>query len=302
MISFAPRVAPREATPAERALAAAQAEYDAQGAIYAASHPRMQLLSRQIAKLQAQVQAELNLTTGQGQSDGEAIQNQNPAVFDLKRQKAEARLRIEEIDRALDLIAGRKTDFLAEEKALTESIRITPEIELSLNGLLREQVDLQAQYEQVVRKLAEAEIGAQLELNSQSERFRVIERAEPPSSPEKPNRLLILAAGVVASVGAGVSLVILVELMNKTIRTVGDLERTLDAHAFATIPYITTGRDIRRRWIAWVTGLAAFAGLGAGAAYAVDKYYLPLEVVVEKVVDRTGVKRIADAVQRRVDQ
>ena len=153
-----------------------------------------------------------------------------------------------------------------------------------------------------MRKLAEAEIGAQLELNSQGERFRVIERAEPPTSPEKPNRLLILVIGVFASFAAGVGLVIAMELLNKTIRTVGDLERTLDAHAFATVPYISTGRDIRRRWIAWITGIAAFAGLGAGAAYAVDKYYLPLDVVMEKVADRTGVSRLTDAVQRRMDK
>lgn len=138
-----------------------------------------------------------------------------------------------------------ETERLRTELAtLSESIRATPVNEIQLSALERRYENIQGQYNTAVARLASAATGERIEVLSKGERFSVVEQAVPPTSPDRPNRLLIAAASVVAGIGAGLGLVLLLELLNGAIRRPEDLARKLEIQAFGAVPYIRTRREV----------------------------------------------------------
>jgi uncharacterized protein involved in exopolysaccharide biosynthesis len=288
-------VAAKPLSPVEKDLARLQSDYRNLSAIYADSHPRMKVLLSQIASLETIVAADAEAAAA-------AIDTGEPNASPQERlARIQGLQRIGEIERQIALLEDRQTELTARRSMLEASIMETPEVEKALSEMTRTKIDLQMQYEQIVSKLAEAEIGELLEVNRQGERFEVIEQAEVASRPEKPNRMVILAGGVLASLMMGVGLVVGLELLNRSIRTVGDLERTLQSHAFSVIPYIRTAKEVRMMAASWILCIGVFIGAGTGAAYAVDRFYLPLNVVLEKVAERTGVQGMLMVIKDRIN-
>ena len=96
----------------------------------------------------------------------------------------------------------------------------------------------------------QAQVGERIEVLSKGERFSLIEQPTMPGGPDSPNRLLIAAAGVVGGVGAGLGFVVLMEMLNRSIRRPVDLSAGLGIQPFATVPYIRTQGEPRwkRSW------------------------------------------------------
>ena len=164
------------------------------------------------------------------------------------------------IDRELALMDDQQKSDEARAKELRASLAKTPQVEMALNAYERRYANLQARYDNAVKKLAEAEIGQRLEVNRQAERFEVIEQAQMPSNPVSPNRLLIAGGGTVASLGLGLALALALELLNPAIRTSADLQRRLQLHPVVAVPYIRTRGERRRMAIRWAIRLALVIG------------------------------------------
>ena len=96
-------------------------------------------------------------------------------------------------------------------------------------------------------------------------------------------------AGIAASFGLGIGLIFLWELMNSAIRRPKDLVESLGITPIAVLPYLPTPRSTRNRKIVTYAVIGAFL-LGIPAALAaIHQFYLPLDLLVEKVVDRFSV-------------
>jgi hypothetical protein len=118
----------------------------------------------------------------------------------------------------------------------------------------------------------------------------VIEQAQVPGSPTSPNRPAIAVGGVAGSVGLALGLAILLGLLNPSIRTVGDMERKLEIRPLMTVPYITTEAERRRqRRELWLLGSLVLVVIPIGL-YLVDQYYLPLELIIDRVIDRLDLR------------
>ena len=75
---------------------------------------------------------------------------------------------------------------------------------------------------------------------SKGERISVIEQARAPDEPSDPNRPMIATAGTFAGAGIAFGLVVLLEVLNKTVRRPSDLTRGLGLTPITTINYIVT--------------------------------------------------------------
>ena len=85
-------------------------------------------------------------------------------------------------------------------------------------------------------------------------------------------------------------LVLLLELLNDSVRRPEDLVARFGISPFTTIPYIRTRQQVfLQRSLKLVTILAIIIGIPA-AVYAVHVYYLPVDQVAEKVMNRLGVR------------
>ncbi len=257
----------------EEELAALKSERLQQLAVYAPTSARIRVLDNRIASLEALVEeqrAARALPAGEG---GEA-----PAA-----PTSELELELAPIDARLGFIAEEKAMIEETLAELQASIAVTPSNEMVLGSLERDLANLQLQYETATTSLASAETGERIERSSKGERLTLVEPPIEPTKPESPNRRLIAMAGVAGGIGAGLGLVLLLELLNRSIRRPVDLSAGLGIQPIATIPYIRTRREVfwKRSLI-----LAALAGTFVVIPlmlFLIHTYYMPLDLLLQQI-------------------
>ena len=198
------------------------------------------------------------------------------------------RLQLEELDSRLAQLDDRMPGITAELDQIRTAVAETPLNAISLQSLERNLANTRQQYDGAVAGLARARVGEQIELTAQGQRITLIEAANVPSEPASPNRPLIAAAGVGAGLGMAAALFILLELLNSTVRRPIDVQKGLGIVPLATIPYIESrARRMWRRSGQILAMLIVLAGVPA-ALWAVDTYYLPLDLLAQRVLDQIG--------------
>ncbi len=257
-------------TPEQRDLQALQDELSRQLAVLSPQNPKIKLLQAQIAGLEKIVAAQ---TTGS-------------AVAEDGRELSAYDIQLADLDGQLAYMTDQKTQIAATMAALQQSIEATPGNAITLDTMERDYANLRAQYDLAVQNKARAETGDMIEALSKGQRITVIEQAIAPREPARPNRLLIAAGGVGAGLVFGVGLVLLIEVLKAGIRRPADLVAGLGITPFATLPYLRTRWEIRRR-----RGLIGFAfaivliGIPAGL-WAVHTYVTPLDLLLQNVMPR----------------
>lgn len=93
-------------------------------------------------------------------------------------------------------------------------------------------------YQQFRQKLETAKLSQTLEDAEKGLRFTILEPARLPLKPFKPNRAMIIIAGVFCGFGVGIGLVLLIELGNTSIKTVDEARKLLDLPILGTIATI----------------------------------------------------------------
>jgi polysaccharide chain length determinant protein (PEP-CTERM system associated) len=265
-------------TQEERDLQALRQELARAESLYADSHPRVRMLRARIGRMAENLAAV---------DPGARLETKSERV---SRIRAELERRLEAVETELGLVREQLALSETREERLVDSIERTPEVEMALRARQRRLDELRIRYEQAVRKEAFAETGERLEVTRQAERFEVIEQAQVPGSPTSPNRPAIAVGGVAGSVGLALGLAILLGLLNPSIRTVGDMERKLEIRPLMTVPYITTEAERRRqRRELWLLGSLVLVVIPIGL-YLVDQYYLPLELIIDRVIDRLDLR------------
>ena len=104
-----------------------------------------------------------------------------------------------------------------------------------------------------------------MEKQQKSKNVRLVNAAYFPTSPVKPDRKLILAAGFVLALGAGLGLSILLDMMGTSFQNAEELTSEIDLPLLASIPIIKTqAMFMEKRRVQLVTVLLSLASLGAG--------------------------------------
>lgn len=269
-----PELIPTEETqisPQERQLATLKAERDTLRLTFSASHPKVRAVEAQIKGLEALVAPE--------GSEGESP---------LDRQVTQMELALEQLDSRFLILREQREKLLSEISELETSINATPRVEMSLNVMSRRYDALKREYANNQASLAEAKTGENIEANQKGQRFLVTEQASVPDAPESPNRPLIAAGGIGGGFGLALGLVMLLELLNRTVRRPADLVNGLGLQPFATIPYIKTNHEVRRRRMSIVAMLLLVAIAIPAVLLAIHYYYLPLDFLIERVAKSLG--------------
>lgn len=259
-------------SPAEQELARLRQALVQQQAVLASNHPTIRSLSARISAL------ENSLTTTQvGEPDEE------PSGASVSRSLQEIDRQIRRVETQLEQLANQRLINEREVAVLRESIDRTPEVEVTLGAMLREQSNIQIQFQQAIQRQAEAATGEQLEVNQQAERFEVIEQPQVPTEPLSPNRPLIVGAGLGGGLAISGAIILLIEFMFPRIYSARDVQRLVGIRPIVAVSYITTPAERRkgRRSRAIIVGF----GLAAAAAIlaAVDTFVLPLSLLLERL-------------------
>lgn len=264
-------------SPEETELQALKSQLIQQRAIYAPTSPQIRVLTTRIEALEALVEEQRASRALPEGGEGEmAVPN------------SEIEIELAPIDARLAYIAEDRAAIEKSLAALDATIAETPNNEMVLAGLERELENMQRQYNDAVAALGEAEVGERLEVTARGERYTLIEPPGTPSSPVRPKRVLIASAGVVGGIGAGLLFVLLMELVNRSIRRPVDITTHLGIQPFATVPYIRTRAERRTKGVVLATVLGVIALAIPAALFAVHTYYAPLDIFFAETLERAA--------------
>ncbi len=265
-------------SPAQLRLEQVQSDLNQALTIYAPSNPRIKLLEARVKALEAEVAGQ---TVNSDAQEGDAALS----LFELQ---------LSDVDGQLEFLAEQRQLVEAELEELTTSIEATPQNSIRLSEFQRDFDNVQRQYNQAIQSLSAAQTGERIEVLSKGQRISVLERAVIPSEPFSPNRQAIAMASVGGGLLAGLGLVILLEFLNQSIRRPNDIANKLGFSPIATLPYVLTRKHLFWRRFLIISALV-IVGVGIPVTlWALHTYYLPMDILIEKVLDKSGVSEILD--------
>ena len=92
-----------------------------------------------------------------------------------------------------------------------------------------------------------------------------------------------------SGIALGIAVVVLIELLNRSVRRPKDLINAFGITPLTTIPYIRTPGEAMLRRAAFL-GMLAVTVIGIPAIlYAVHIYYQPLDLVLSRIASKFGI-------------
>jgi len=152
-------------------------------------------------------------------------------------------------------------------KIATYQVRVdnTPTRAIYLSKISRTYDITLQKYQDLLGKSLESQLSENMERQQKAKNFRLVNAAYFPVKPVKPDRLLILAVGFVAALGAGLGLSILLEKMGTSFQSADELSSEIALPLLANIPVIKTqAMFMEKRRVQLVTVLLSLASLGIG--------------------------------------
>ena len=248
--------------------------------IYGRSHPDVRSVERKIAaveKAQAQEKAKgASAAPGPKKVKQETI---DPIMATVQAKISSANTRIASI-------REQRAELKAQISEIETMIIQTPEVERALKTLNRDYENAKRQYDEIRAKEMDAQLSKNLEEDRKAERFILLEPPVMPEEPIRPNRQKMMALGFALSLAAGGGGIFLVEMIDGSIRGTASLAAVTKLQPLASIPYIITTREARRRKRLKVLFLLLLIALVLAALAAVHVYYMPLDIVFYKIIAR----------------
>ena len=261
-------------TPEQLQLETLRAELSDALAVYSAENPRVKVLQARISQVE-------QIVLAQPVTAPEDVIETGNSMLDFQ---------LTEIDTRLESLKEEKTTVGGDLTKIEATIKRTPENAIRLDELTLNYQNIQLQYNSAVDRLAKASAGERIEAMSRGQKISVIEPPATPNQPTKPNRLLIAGGGSAFGILAGLGLVVLLEILNRSIRRPEDLVRALGVSPIATIPYVQTrGEVFARRGRKLILTMLILVGVPA-IVYAVHTFYQPLDLIAEQIMNKIGMR------------
>ncbi len=115
----------------------------------------------------------------------------------------------------------------------------------TIASLQHERDTYQKLYDDLLTVLGRSEVSSRIGVQDKGETFKIIEPAILPIKPVSPDRVKIILLGLFAGIGGGVGFIILLDYMDKSIKTLDTL-KTFGLPVLAVIPHIENPADIRK--------------------------------------------------------
>ena len=259
-------------TSEEKELDAAEDQLAQLLTVYSEQNPKVKALRARIDVLQEMVIAERGDET-------EDTAAEETTLLDL--QLAEIEDRQAQLARELEVMES-------EAVVLRANVEAIPANSVTLSALERDYANIQQQYNQAVSAASTAATGERIELLSKGERITVLNQPTVPREPSSPNRPMIAATGAAAGVAGGLALVVLLELLNGSIRRPVDITRALGITPLATLPMMRTPREIALRRSLVVSLILVGCAVAFGGVFYTHTQIMPVDLIATRVIEEIG--------------
>lgn len=163
----------------------------------------------------------------------------NPAYINIASQLASTQSEIDSLKKQIAAFQGKRDEY-------RRRIQASPRVEEGYRALTIERNNLQAKYDDLMKKHMETKVASGLEKGQMGERFTLIDPPRMPEKPVSPNILAILLIGFVLGIGGGVGTASLKEHTDQSVRSAEALFKETSFTVLASIPEILTAQDIIR--------------------------------------------------------
>ncbi len=211
--------------------------------LYTERHPDVIKLKQEIADLEKKIQTADEEAAAKPEPppkpDRPAYRTENPVYITISSQLSGTKAEIDSVKRQIATAERRRQEYIIR-------IERSPRVEEGYRGLISERNNLQAKYDDLMKKYMETRVASGMEKEQMGERFTLIDPPRLPVKPVKPNVPAILLIGAVLGIGGGIGLASLKEFSDHSVRSVEALARATGYTVLASIPEILTGKDIAR--------------------------------------------------------
>lgn len=228
---------------------------------YSDSHPTVQRLETKVSRLESQS------TIGQVQSNPKefnSLKRVNPAFSSLKSGVSRGNAEMESLRQREASLRAKLNEYASRSTS-------APGVEREFTRLTRDRDDFLTEIRAIKKKLSSAERAEALESQQKGDRFDLLEAAELPRRPIKPNRPAIVLLGSLLAAGLAFAIVMLLESLDESITSRRALIGITGNQPIGTIPLIYSTSEAasvkRQKSMRWMLMLGALALIGAAAAW-----------------------------------
>ncbi len=170
-----------------------------------------------------------------------------PTMVKLLSQAKEQKKRIiSEVDKIIKSLEAKYKVALSKEESLSQALEEQKKVALDLNrkaiayGTLKREADSEkAMYDLLLNRMKETDIAGELKTSN----IRIVDVAEIPKSPFKPNKRHNIFIAVVIGLVLGVGVAFLVETLDNTVKTPEDVERYLGLSLLSALEKLKAPND-----------------------------------------------------------
>lgn len=178
------------------------------------NHPDVVALRAMIVDLRA---------TGGGGGGGGTAATRVPGQPNPQREVLQ--LRVVDADVAIASLERQIRDVAAETERLEALARQVPQVQAQMTNMDRDYSVIRRQYEELLERRESLQLAGAARNTADQVRLEVIEPPTVPSAPTGPNRLLLYSAVLLAGLGAGAMVAVLLALLDSSFYTVSDLRK-----------------------------------------------------------------------------
>ena len=190
-----------------------------------------------------------------------AAQASMTAAAPRERDNPEYLSRVERLDRCQGELVQRQAELAQQEirqRELRQLVEALPEVKRSYEDLIGRRDAAESSWKDLERRSQEAQEEKRVSLNEKL--IEVLEEAREPQRPTEPNVVLVAGTGSVLGLGLAIVLILLLDFVRSTFKTIDDVERSLPVPVLGSLAHLETEEQRRQ-----VAHRRARASLLAGA-------------------------------------
>ncbi len=241
--------------PANQKIQFRQKELDSLLIRYSEKHPDVMRLRAEIAAIEKELDAEKEKAKKTGDSKKPS---ENPLKQIIEEQ-------IDSLKSSINAIQASNAELKNTIGVHQKRVENTPLRGIELTKVTRTYDITLRKYQDLLAKGLESQLSENLEKKQKGEQFQVIDPANLPLAPVKPNRPFILFSGLIAGLVGGLAAAFLWDLLDRSFKNSDDLAGFIDIPVLATIPSIVTrGAVLERRRAQGLLGMSTLGLLLVG--------------------------------------
>ena len=227
-------VAGMPVNPLQAELETLQRELTALLARYRENYPDVVITRNKIADIKAQLAARK-----------QASSNASEPALSQADMNPEAYNELMLLKSRMETLHNRSAQIRKQIQQFERRVETTPASEQRYIDLRRDYDITLNNYQTLLEKKMNAKLSENLEKRQKGERFKVIDSANLPEKPFKPNKTAVVLMGAVSGAGLGIGIVLFIEFFNPAFRTREELAAGIDMPVLATVPAFASLKPVK---------------------------------------------------------